>query len=58
MYAISSAQIAGLFFGLVVCFAQTTKPNQIEDAGGPCVSQVGSGTMQIIRECRMRSNSD
>jgi hypothetical protein len=51
----SPAQIAGLFLGLVVCFAQTTKANQIEDAGGPSVSQVGSGTMQIIRECRMRA---
>ena len=26
--------IAGLFLGLVVCFAQTIKPNQIEDADG------------------------
>jgi DnaJ-domain-containing protein 1 len=39
----------------VVCFAQTTKPNQIEDALGPSVSQTGNGTMQIIRECRMRA---
>jgi len=42
-------------FGLTLCcFAKTTKPNQIEDAAGFCVSQAGSGTMQIIRECQMR----
>jgi hypothetical protein len=45
----------GAFFGLVVCFAQTTKPNQIEDAVGPSVSQAANSTMQIIRECRMRA---
>ena len=45
----------GFFLALVVCFAQTTKANQIKHAVGPCVSQVGSGTMQIIRECRMRA---
>jgi hypothetical protein len=28
---------------------------QIENTVGSCVSQVGSGTMQIIRECRMRA---
>jgi hypothetical protein len=39
----------------VFCFVQTTKSNQIDDAGGPCVSQTGNGTMQIIRECRMRA---
>ena len=39
----------------MVNFAQTTRPNQIEDALGPSVSQAGSGTMQIIRECRMRA---
>lgn len=34
-YACSApAHIAGLFLGLVVCFAQTIKPNQIEDADG------------------------
>jgi hypothetical protein len=32
----------------------TTKPNQ-EDAVGPSVSQAGSGTMQIVHECRMRA---
>ena len=46
----------GGYFGLTLCcFAQTTKPNQVEDAGGPCVSQVGSGTMQVIRECQIRA---
>lgn len=46
---------ASYIAGLVVFFAQTAKPNPIKEAGGPCVSQVGSGTMQIIRECRMRA---
>jgi hypothetical protein len=41
--------------GLAFCFAQTIKPNQIEDAVGPSFSQARSGTMQIIRECRMRA---
>jgi hypothetical protein len=47
--------VAGLFLSLVVCFAQMTRPNQTEDAGGSSVSQGGSGIMQIIRECRMRA---
>ena len=51
-----SGHLLGVHFGLTLCcFAQTTKPNQIEDAGGPCVSHVGSGTMQVIRECQMRA---
>jgi hypothetical protein len=29
-----------------------SEANQIEHAAGPCVSQVGSGTVRIIRECR------
>ena len=41
------------FLGLLFCFAQTTRPNQIEDAVGPSVSQAGNGTMEIIRECRI-----
>jgi hypothetical protein len=43
-------------FSLVICFAQTTKPNQVEDTGGPSVSQVGSSTMQIIRLSRLVVN--
>ena len=51
-----SGHLLGVHFGLTLCcFAQTTKPNQIEDAGGSCVSPVGSGTMQVIRECQVRA---
>ena len=39
----------------MVFFAQTTRPNQIENAVDPSVSQAGSDITQIIRECRMRA---
>jgi hypothetical protein len=44
-----------LIFDCGGLFCTDCRPNPIQGAGGPDISQAGSNAMQIIRECRLRA---